>query len=115
MSKSVSVGEGGANLARVVDNSAGRDYDRLVRTAGWKPSDGFDRKAAEDLCYSLGADRRTAEDFGRWNAIRRWNGINSTSCVRDLALAWVAKWQEENPAAASYEDARRRRGDRVMA
>ena len=105
----------GANLARVVDKSAERDYGRLMRTAGWHPSDGRDRKAAEELCYSLGADRRAAEDFGRWNAIRHWNGVNSTSCVRDLALAWIAKWRAGNPAAAAYEDERRRGGDKVMA
>ena len=115
VSKLVSAGRGCASLARVVDNSAGKDYGTLMRTAGWHPSDGHDRKAAEALCYELGADRRAAEDFGRWNAIRHWNGVNSTSCVRDLALAWVAKWRSGNPAAAAYEAERRKRGDKVMA
>lgn len=114
VSKSVCMAGRGASLARAVDNSSARDYPRLMRTAGWSPADGFDRKAAEDLCFSLGADRKAAEEFGRWNAIRRWSGVNSTSCVQDLALAWIAKWREENPAAADYEAERRRGGDRVV-
>lgn len=114
VSKLVCVRMGGASLARVVDNPVGKDYGRLLRTAGWRPADGRDRKAAEALCRELGADESAAAEFGRYNAIRRWSGVNPTSCVADLARAWIARWAEESPAAAAYEAARRRGADRVI-
>lgn len=99
-------GEGGVNLTRAVDNSAetdAPDYARLLRTPGWKPANGFDRKAAEDLCFDLGATRESAADFGRYNAMRNWAGINGTSTVNDLARTWVERFKLENRAAYEYE------------
>ena len=99
-------GEGGANLGRVVDNSAetgAPDYARLLRTPGWRPANGRDRKAAEDLCFDLGATREAAADFGRYNAMRNWAAINGTSTVNDLARTWVERFKLENRAAYEYE------------
>lgn len=99
-------GEGGANLGRAVDNSAetgAPDYARLLRTPGWKPANGRDRKAAEDLCFELGATREAAADFGRYNAMRNWAAINGTSTVNDLARTWVERFMLENRAAYEYE------------
>ena len=104
-------------MGRAVDNSAetgAPDYARLLRTPGWRPANGRDRKAAEDLCFDLGATREAAADFGRYNAMRNWAAINGTSTVNDLARTWVERFKLDNRAAWEYERERRRSEPRVM-
>jgi len=114
--RSESVGmcdERGSKLRLVVDKSH-QDYSTLLRTPGWKPSDGYDRKAAEDLCFELGSTREDASEFGRYNSIRNWASINETSTVSDIAHAWVEHFKLTNRAAYEYEQSRRQSAERVM-
>ena len=85
------------------------DYNKLVRTVGWKPKTRADREGVAKMAYKLGASLEQAREFCRYNSIRRWSGVNETSCVDDLARAWIARWRDElGPSEWSAEQRRRR-------
>lgn len=85
------------------------EYDKLVRTVGWKPKTRMDREGVAKIAYRLGASVEQAREFCRYNSIRRWSGVNETSCVDDLARAWIARWRDElGPSEWSAEQRRRR-------
>ena len=85
------------------------DYNKLVRTVGWKPKTRMDREGVAKWAYKLGASLEQAREFCRYNSIRRWSGVNETSCIDDLARAWIARWRDElGPSEWSAEQRRRR-------
>lgn len=85
------------------------DYSKLIRTVGWKPKTRVDREGVAKMAYKLGASLEQAREFCRYNSIRRWSGVNETSCVDDLARAWIARWRDElGPSEWSAEQRRRR-------
>lgn len=85
------------------------DYNKLVRTVGWKPKTRMDREGVAKWAYKLGASLEQAREFCRYNSIRRWSGVNETSCIDDLARAWISRWRDElGPSEWSAEQRRRR-------
>ena len=86
------------------------DYPKLVRTPGWKPSTIPEREYCMYHCYTLGASRSEAEEFVRFNAIRRWTCCDYGT-VNDAAKAWVKKWQSDYPDDYWAERNRRRKAD----
>ena len=84
------------------------DYRDLVRTPGWKPTTKEARRFCMAHCYALGASREEAEEFIRFNAIRKWTCCECGT-VNDAAKSWVAKWREDYPDSFAAECERRRR------
>lgn len=62
-------------------------------------------------CYTLGASKDEAEEFIRFNAIRKWTCCNCGGTVNDAAKSWVAKFREDYPDSFAAERERRRRMD----
>lgn len=92
------------------EEGAEPDYRALVKTPGWKPKTDQARRFCMAHCYTLGASRAEAEEFIRYNAIRRWTCCECGT-VNDAAKAWVARWRENNPDAFDCERERRKRMD----
>ena len=97
---------------RQVGNDCGADpdYKALVKTPGWKPKTDEARRYCMLHCYTLGASRAEAEEFIRYNAIRRWTCCKYGT-VNDAAKSWVAKWREDYPDSFAAERERRKRLD----
>jgi hypothetical protein len=91
------------------EGDAKPDYKALVRTPGWKPKTDEARRYCMLHCYNLGASRAEAEEFIRYNAIRRWTCCECGT-VNDAAKSWVAKWREDYPDSFAAERERRRAG-----
>ena len=82
------------------------DYLSLCSELGWKPNDRLSvpdkaaleqaRRAVVACAYREGLSTAEAKKFLRWNAGRKWSGVDRASCVRDLAKLWLEKWQKEN-------------------
>lgn len=82
------------------------DYLSLCSELGWKPNDRVSvpdkaaleqaRRAVVACAYREGLSTAEAKKFLRWNAGRKWSGVDRASCVRDLAKLWLEKWQKES-------------------
>ena len=90
------------------EEGARPDYRALVRTPGWKPKTQEARRFCMAHCYALGASREEAEEFIRFNAIRKWTCCECGT-VNDAAKSWVAKWREDYPDSFAAERERRSR------
>lgn len=90
------------------DGGADPDYKVLVKTPGWKPKTDEARRYCMLHCYTLGASRAEAEEFIRFNAIRKWTCCKYGT-VNDAAKSWVAKWREDYPDSFAAERERRKR------
>ena len=88
------------------EGGAKPDYGALVRTPGWKPKTNEARRYCMLHCYNLGASRSEAEEFIRFNAIRKWTCCECGT-VNDAAKSWVAKWREDYPDSFAAERERR--------
>lgn len=95
------------------------DYLALCSELGWKPNDSETvpdkaaleqaRRAVVACAYREGLSTAEAKKFLRWNAGRKWSGVDRSSCVKDLAKLWLEKWQKDNWEA--YCDERHRRSE----
>ena len=91
------------------DAATGDDKRRkLVKTPGWRPMTDGDRRHCMLHCMALGANRKEAEKFIRYNAVRRWTCCECGT-VNDAAKEWIAKWRETCPDEFAAERERRKR------
>ena len=67
------------------------------------------RRAVVACAYREGLSAVEAKKFLRWNAGRKWSGVDRASCVRDLAKLWLEKWRKES--WDEYCEERRRRSE----
>ena len=98
-------------------------YLRLCGEYGFKPNDRDlipnkaamkeARRAVVACAMREGASLDQAKRFLRWNAGKKWKGIDNAVSVKDLAKLWVDQWKAKSFEEWAEEQHRRREAARL--
>lgn len=93
------------------DIIASPDYNELCHKMGWRPNTATNmelaKKAVIACAFKEQLSPEKAKEFWKYNAVRKWSGIDEGVSVADLAHAFMLNWFKEDPHAFAAERARR--------